>query len=768
MDQRRDGRARRLRVRGLAVLVALCTVAVMMPGFGMQAFAASGKNSANNKLGAAYTSDAAESSGAGGNSAAEYREMSGGWNRAVMKRVVPKQASEKEAKNLIRRAVKSPRAAVLEKGQLTTGSKADYYYSKLSSKRRTLYNALLTLAQDPLSGDMVHYATTSSKTKDGFSYMDWFLAYNALIYDHAELFWMWLDGAATDPNNLTVVTSTKSDNGDNGYDWNITLDLKAAAKKTTNPQEKPDLMFTDEAGYKSTMAEFNDAAADFLADIDRNHSDAVVAMEIHDKLCKEIDYDKSAATSTASYFNPAHTAYGALVNKKAVCDGYALAYSYLLKKCGIDSAVVLGYVGDITYGHAWDIVKLDGSWYEVDCTWDDAPGKPGVFYHDFLFVTTKKISTNTMKYDGHSRDDTYPYERLSRLLPKATATHFSPKYMKSCGQTLKANTNPAGKSVTLAAQTSARLFALDQAPYVSDGNWTVRVAVPASAGALTADTSVYTAAPETSSDSLFNAPSWDAGSQSFRLSLADPSDLNAYDLSGSSAVTTKVEFDNGSTAAVSTDLMISARASAASSVYDGSVKVPSLKVTDAAGTPLPGGAYKAVLSANAVSPDLYANLVTFGANPLYTGDSSASGKTLVAWQKISPASPTLSSASLNGRRLTVRWAPAKASETSDAAQALAPGRLQVQLSTSRTFARSKTKTFTVTASTATRLSRKLASATKSGRTLKYARVRTVTTAAYHGISGDAASMARDGRTVTLHSAWSRARALTITVTSRAA
>ena len=59
---------------------------------------------------------------------------------------------------------------------------------------------------------------------------------------------------------------------------------------------------------------------------------------------------------------------------RAVCDGYSYAYEYLLQKAGIRSTVVAGRAGDDeeTAGpHSWNLVELNGQWYEVDATWND-------------------------------------------------------------------------------------------------------------------------------------------------------------------------------------------------------------------------------------------------------------------------------------------------------------------------------------------------------------------------------------------------------------
>lgn len=82
---------------------------------------------------------------------------------------------------------------------------------------------------------------------------------------------------------------------------------------------------------------------------------------IHDWVVGRVEYD----TSLRSY-----TAYEALLTGKTVCQGYALLIQHMLAKAGIVSRIVEGTVssGD----HAWNLVKLDGRWYHLDATWDDA------------------------------------------------------------------------------------------------------------------------------------------------------------------------------------------------------------------------------------------------------------------------------------------------------------------------------------------------------------------------------------------------------------
>ena len=59
------------------------------------------------------------------------------------------------------------------------------------------------------------------------------------------------------------------------------------------------------------------------------------------------------------------------LNEKSVCQGYAKAAQYLLKRLGMTAILISGTVGD-GQDHAWNIVQIDGVYYHVDVTWGDA------------------------------------------------------------------------------------------------------------------------------------------------------------------------------------------------------------------------------------------------------------------------------------------------------------------------------------------------------------------------------------------------------------
>lgn len=93
---------------------------------------------------------------------------------------------------------------------------------------------------------------------------------------------------------------------------------------------------------------------------------------LHDLLCQQVVYDAEAEHQ--------HTAYGALVEGRAVCDGYAKAMTLLLRLSGMECGVVRGSVLKTGGSHAWNLVKVDGAYTWLDVTNDDQPAMMTYFF----------------------------------------------------------------------------------------------------------------------------------------------------------------------------------------------------------------------------------------------------------------------------------------------------------------------------------------------------------------------------------------------------
>jgi hypothetical protein len=107
-------------------------------------------------------------------------------------------------------------------------------------------------------------------------------------------------------------------------------------------------------------------------------------LAIHDYIVTNCEYGYPDTDNENAY-----TTYGALVDQKAVCNGYAEAMALLLTCVDIENDIMTGTAdGEL---HAWNRVKLDGDWYQLDATWDDPIPDRGDFAGHMYFNVTDDI-----------------------------------------------------------------------------------------------------------------------------------------------------------------------------------------------------------------------------------------------------------------------------------------------------------------------------------------------------------------------------------------
>ena len=133
---------------------------------------------------------------------------------------------------------------------------------------------------------------------------------------------------------------------------------------TEQPAEKP-------SGAASPA--LPDIAAAWAASV-RMLPPPVRVLVLHDHLVRTVTYDVSAPRR--------HSASGALLDGRAVCDGYAAAFCLLAEAAGIPCLTVTGEKDGIP--HAWNLVNPDGTWYHMDCAADDADA--GAPLHRFFLL----------------------------------------------------------------------------------------------------------------------------------------------------------------------------------------------------------------------------------------------------------------------------------------------------------------------------------------------------------------------------------------------
>lgn len=148
-------------------------------------------------------------------------------------------------------------------------------------------------------------------------------------------------------------------------------------------------MTADEISSMNMAAE--KAAKNIIAQLSPDMDDYEKLKFFHDYLVLNCENDKDYAF--------ADTIYGALVEKKALCEGYSKAFSYLCNLAGIENVLV---TGETYVAHMWNMVKLDGNWYHVDVTWDKSDDQlhevfPDVVLYQYFMVTDAVIrNTHTV------------------------------------------------------------------------------------------------------------------------------------------------------------------------------------------------------------------------------------------------------------------------------------------------------------------------------------------------------------------------------------
>ena len=206
-----------------------------------------------------------------------------------------------------------------------------------------------------------------------------------------------IDLYAADSGHEFQYTFTK----EGRYFWQIYVVDSTGSKMKYNTRIYETYSTADESSNITVAGKVNEIIA---SEIDPGMSDYERALVLHDWLIYNANYDY-----TYTYYDAA----GVLLYGKGVCDSYARAYLMLLTAAGIDCMIVTGKAGSDSdpaeWGsHGWNLVKLNGKWYHVDCTWDD-PGEGGYERHTYFCVSDETIAKDHL---WNNADDTTVDEGL--------------------------------------------------------------------------------------------------------------------------------------------------------------------------------------------------------------------------------------------------------------------------------------------------------------------------------------------------------------------
>lgn len=248
-------------------------------------------------------------------------------------------------------------SADLSATNLLDDYKSKYAYNTLTSAQKKVYEVFFELAAaHGTDGDVSTFGANASDVK---------LAYWAFDYDNPQFFWL-----------------------GNGYSYSMkgNGDITAVTpqySRSASEAERLQPLFEEAANKIITKALAQD-----------NLFDRVKVM--HDEIIDMTTYTTKGSSSKSE-------ADGPLLDGKALCEGYSKAFMYLCQSVGIPCVCVAGTAGE---PHMWNMIQLDGEWYNMDVTWDD------IGTYDYFCISTKKIQ------EDHTFENLFP-------IPSATSDKYS-------------------------------------------------------------------------------------------------------------------------------------------------------------------------------------------------------------------------------------------------------------------------------------------------------------------------------------------------------
>ena len=163
-------------------------------------------------------------------------------------------------------------------------------------------------------------------------------------------------------------------------------------------------------------------------------SEYAKALWLHDWLLDQLEYDKTLKWSSAE---------SALTRELGTCQSYESAYAKLLTAAGIENSETR----DTYDGHTWNAMKLDGQWYQTDCTWDDSSDNWYSFDQRHLyFGLTDELMA--IAHPGHSKiytTNTYATRSTSLADNYFVRTGDAAKWAKAYSDRIQKNLD-AGKT----------------------------------------------------------------------------------------------------------------------------------------------------------------------------------------------------------------------------------------------------------------------------------------------------------------------------------
>lgn len=218
------------------------------------------------------------------------------------------------------------------------GGTHKFYYDRLSDKEKHAYNEILSHIYDMPETIRIPEINDVEFRK----------VFSALLYDNPDLFFI--------GRKCSLVSNF--------------LVTECSIEYTMTAEE-----------YAESKAKLDEKCDEILSSLSDPDDEWQTELEIHDYIIENCEYKLVEDEFVYS------SSYGAIVNGEAACEGYSKAAKLLFDLAGLESAVIVGESdgGDGAGPHMWNVVSVDGEYYHLDCTWDDAGREDGERLSDYAY-----------------------------------------------------------------------------------------------------------------------------------------------------------------------------------------------------------------------------------------------------------------------------------------------------------------------------------------------------------------------------------------------
>ncbi len=244
------------------------------------------------------------------------------------------------------------------------------FYNQLSDEEKVVYNKICTAAQNfDETATSIYIGKTEKEVDD---YVDDLVDfYREVIYEQTDLFWV-------DPYSFNTTVWSE----ENKY----TLDIK------------PVYLYTKDEAAKMTKT-FDAKVDEIVENAETKKTTYDEILYVHDYIVENCVYDDAAAAND-NYKGSSITAYGCLIDGKAICSGYTMAFTTIMRELGYECGPEFNNYSDIKFTlkerHVWNYCNIDGEYYYFDLTWDDTSPTEEIYKympynHSYFGLTANEL-----------------------------------------------------------------------------------------------------------------------------------------------------------------------------------------------------------------------------------------------------------------------------------------------------------------------------------------------------------------------------------------